>query len=204
MPIERLNRSLQPWYKIPLCYPAVLTPHPSLLPSRGEGTILEIGPGRGDFLFYLAETRPEARIIGVELKSKRYFKLIDRIRKRKLSNVQVIQADGRIVVAEVLEPASISEVHINFPDPWPKNRHIKNRLMGPEFLTNCLRILTKGGTISFITDAAFYAEQVRKSGDKIGGLEMSCVDSVETYPTFFAQKWQKEGRKFYGIKWIKK
>jgi tRNA G46 methylase TrmB len=75
--------------------------------------------------------------------------------------------------------------------------------MGPVFLMNCLRILKEGGTISFITDALPYEEQVREAGNGIKGLEMSCIESPEAYPTFFAQKWQKEGRRFYGIRWVK-
>lgn len=188
---------LPKWHKIPLCYPA--------MPSTGKTsrTILEIGPGRGDFLFHLAENEPDASIIGIEIKSQRYFKLVERITKRGLSNVRIIQADAREGVKNMFGPESIDEVHINFPDPWPKKRHTKNRLMNEDFMKNCTRILKAGGFVSFITDAKSYAEDVTKNFSRSEGLDFSLQENASVFPTFFAQKWKKEGRKFYWMKWIK-
>jgi len=189
------------WHKTPLCYPASIylpiTYHLSPI------TILEIGSGRGDFLFYLAENNPNNEIIGIELKSRRYFKLIDRVIERGLKNVKVIQADGREAVAGGLAPESLDEIHVNFPDPWPKRKHTKNRLLSKEFARNCKVILKKGGFLSFITDSKDYADAVFKESSKIEGFKFSREENASVFPTFFAQKWLKDGRKFYMMKWIR-
>lgn len=205
MPTPRFEKP-EAWQKTPLCYPALL--YPPTTNDQQPTTILEIGPGRGDFLFHLAETNPSAVIIGIELKSRRYFKLIDRIQKRNLSNIRVIQADARYAIANNFEPESINEIHINFPDPWPKRRHIKNRLINEKFIENCSRVLVKDGIISFVTDVKSYADDVEHVAAKPALLNSGRASSAATladniFPTYFAQKWQKEGREFYWMKWKK-
>lgn len=195
------------WDKIPLCYPATFSGLEGFTDTR---RVLEIGPGRGDFLFYLSENNPKSEIYAVELKSKRYFKLIDRITKRGLNNVKVIQADARQAVVEIFEPDTIDEIHINFPDPWPKRKHTKNRLVSKEFLSDCARILKRGGIVSFVTDSKDYADEVARNcspdlqvGQLSPGLKAGTTLDNEIFPSYFAQKWLKEGRKFYRFTWRK-
>lgn len=183
------------WDKVPICYPATL--------PNSKYSILEIGPGRGDFLFYLAEKNPKSNVIGIELKSTRYFKLIERINKRKLNNVRVIQSDARKIVSDFLPPESINEIHINFPDPWPKRKHKKNRLINVAFIKNCERILSKGGKLTFITDAEFYFEEVKKDFATCGKNFKALEVENAPFPTFFADKWKKLGRKFFMMEWQK-
>ncbi len=184
------------WEKTPLCYPAEIA-----MPGR---TIIEIGPGRGDFLFHLAEKNPGAAVIAIEMKSKRYFKLIDRVIDRKFANVQLIQADGRIAISTLFDAGTVDEIHINFPDPWPKNKHQKNRLFTSKFIKDCLRVLRSGGILSFITDWKDYADEVNKRVSTLNcGLKSVASDMAEVYPTYFAQKWQKMGRTFNYLQWQK-
>ena len=170
--------------------------------------ILEIGPGRGDFLFHLAEINPDAKVIGIELKPMRYFKLIDRMQKRGLTNIQLIQADARLAVEELFEKNSLDEIHINFPDPWPKRKHGKNRLITAEFVKNCSNLLKKDGVLNIVTDAEFYADEIRdkifectKKGTGTFFSEKRCLSP---FPTLFAQKWMKEGRRIYPMRWVKR
>lgn len=184
------------WDKIPLCYPAVI--------SQKDATIVEIGPGRGDFLFQLARENPDAAIIGIELKSKRYFKLIDRVRKLGIGNVQLIQADGRHAIKS-FGAASLREIHINFPDPWPKRKHTENRLLAAEFIKDCANALCEGGVLYFITDAGWYAEDVKALiSAAVKEFEGIVIDKNDFYPTFFAQKWLKEGRGIFCQRWSKR
>ncbi|MBI2341681.1 MAG: tRNA (guanosine(46)-N7)-methyltransferase TrmB [Deltaproteobacteria bacterium] len=196
MPIRRTENGSK-WDKTPLCYPATLN-------AQTSDIILEIGPGRGDFLFYLAANNPRSPVIGIELKSKRYFKLIERTKNLNIANVQIMQADGRDAVAKYFNPESVKEIHVNFPDPWPKRKHVKNRLLGEEFIKNCARILAPEGFLSFITDVESYAADVKNSIKKykLESLSISTT-SDEVFPTYFAQKWKKEGRKFYSLKLTK-
>jgi tRNA (guanine-N7-)-methyltransferase len=166
---------------------------------QAKRTIIEIGPGRGDFLFHLAKTNSDALIIGVEIKRKRIDKLVQRIEKLGLTNVKLIQTDARVVFSELFQDASIDEIHIQFPDPWPKNKHAKNRTIQIPFLKECSRVLKKGGTWNFATDSGIYAQHVAGLMPKVDDLENCFEDAIaenleDAYPTFFSMKWKKLGR----------
>ena len=169
------------------------------LSLNGQRLIVEVGPGRGDFMFHLAETQPEDEIVGIEIKGKRVDKLIKRIERRGLGNVRLIQDDARVALPRNFEDGSVDEIHVHFPDPWPKKRHTKHRSMSGAFLKDCLKALKLGGTLTFITDHRPYAEAVRETFTDIPELE-SCYDeplkrdAPDAFPTFFAQKWIAEGR----------
>jgi tRNA (guanine-N7-)-methyltransferase len=181
---------------------SILTPfvYPSsLLPPTASTIIVEVGPGRGDFLFHLAENSPSATVVGIEIKRKRVDKLIARIERRCLANVGIIQDDARAALPRFFPEGTVDEIHINFPDPWPKRRHAKHRAMGAAFIADCLRALRVGGTISFTTDHRPYAEGVAAAFSEFPAFA-SCYEAPiithlpEAYPTFFAMKWRAEGR----------
>jgi len=169
-------------------------------PFRGERLIVEVGPGRGDFMFHMAKSHPRDEIVGIEIKGKRVDKLIKRIEKRELKNVRLIQDDARAALPRNFEGGSVDEIHIHFPDPWPKNRHTKHRSMSYAFLRDCLRVLKTDGTITFITDHGPYAEAVLETFARIPEF-VSCYDeplmreAPDAFPTYFAQKWTAEGRR---------
>lgn len=181
--------------KTPFLYPA------APCPAAPEGRlIIEIGPGRGDFLFHLAEMNPDSTVVGIEIKRKRVDKLIARAEKRGFKNVRIIQDDARAALPRFFDESSVDEIHINFPDPWPKKRHSKNRAVNKTFLEECARVLKKGGTISIATDHAPYSDEIAKAAACIPELEFrydrpAVTERPDAYPTFFALKWQKEGRK---------
>jgi tRNA (guanine-N7-)-methyltransferase len=174
-------------------YPAVA------LDGAGKKLIVEVGPGRGDFLFHMAELHPAALVVGIEIKGKRVDKLIARTERRGLRNVRLIQDDARAALPRHFNQCAVDEIHVQFPDPWPKHRHAKNRSMNEGFLTSCLRALKPGGTLTFITDHRPYAEEVAKRIMQFPQFE-SCYaesmmrDAPDAFPTFFAQKWISEGR----------
>lgn len=168
-------------------------------PFKGKRLIVEVGPGRGDFMFHLAESQPDAEVVGIEIKGKRVDKLIRRIERRDLKNVRLIQDDARAALPRNFASESVDEIHVHFPDPWPKKRHTKHRSMSYSFLRDCLRVLKIDSTITFITDHRPYAEAVLETFAKVPEFE-SCYDeplmkdAPDAFPTFFAQKWIAEGR----------
>ncbi len=172
------------------------------LPFDDAKLIVEVGPGRGDFLFHLAETNPEASVVGIEIKKKRVDKLIVRTEKRGRRNVCIIQDDAREALPRFFGEASIDEIHIMFPDPWPKRRHEKNRAVNAAFLDICGSRLKPDGLLYFTTDHREYAEGVARIFAQIpeyescypGGISKSCCDA---FPTFFAQKWIAMGREIF-------
>ena len=179
------------------------------LSFRGERLVVEVGPGRGDFMFHIAETNPRDEIVGIEIKGKRIDKLIKRIERRSLRNVRLIQDDARAALPRNFDDGSVDEIHVHFPDPWPKKRHTKHRSMSYSFLKDCLKALKVDGTLTFITDHRPYAEAVLETFSEITEFE-SCYegplmsDAPDAFPTFFAQKWIAEGREITYQKYRRK
>ena len=103
--------------------------------------IVEVGPGRGDFLFHLAENNPEAQVYGIELKTLRFYKLVERRDARGLSNITLLKGDARIGLPEMFGSDHVDELHIQFPDPWPKRRHEDCRLVNDAFAADCVRVV---------------------------------------------------------------
>jgi len=180
----------------PFIYPA------SLSLKKETPIILEIGPGRGDFLFHLAEKNPDSTVAAIEIKRKRVDKLIARVEKRDLKNVAIIQDDARCALPRFFEENSVDAIYINFPDPWPKRRHEKNRVLSRDFLSECRHVLKFYGTLNITTDYQPYAEDVANCVSGIAQLE-TCYPEVlaravpDAYPTLFAQKWTSMGRQIY-------
>ena len=198
MPIERTEtvETKPPWRRATFVYPSAPRA------TEGERLIVEVGPGRGDFLFHLAESNPEARVVGIEIKGKRVDKLIKRTERRDLENVTIIQDDARSALPRHFAEGAIDEIHIHFPDPWPKKRHTKHRPINEEFLADCTKALKPSGTITFITDHLPYAEIAAELFVRTEGLAGCYRNTIETdvpgaFPTFFSEKWKSEGRRIY-------
>ena len=132
-------------------------------PARGEvgsganPVVLEIGFGGGEHLVAQAAAHPAARFIGVEPFLNGVASCLRHIEESGVQNVRLHHGDARDVMAR-LPDASLDLVYILFPDPWPKARHHKRRLIQPEFLSELARVLKPGAEVRFATDWANYAE----------------------------------------------
>jgi len=195
------NKPLRPW-ETTVAFPA------SLSIDAAESIIVEVGPGRGDFLYHLASEHPDSLVVAIEIKGKRIDRLVQRLQKRGIDNVLLIQDDARDAIEHLFLDASIDEINVNFPDPWPKNRHTKNRLMTAEFLQICAHRLKTGGRFNFATDQGWYAEDARAAFAQIDSLS-SCYPEVivtnppDAFPTLFMEKWRDLGRTLHYQKYIK-
>lgn len=132
----------------------------------GEGPIeIEVGPGRGGFLFERSAARPEARLIGLEIRLK-WASLVDaRLAKQGLGGrARVFNADAREALARLGPDASVSTFFLHFPDPWWKKRHEKRLVLGAPLLDSMARLLVTGGELFVQTDveerAALYDAQL--------------------------------------------
>ncbi len=129
---------------------------PRTLKTGAAEAWLEIGFGGGEHMAGQAARRPEVLILGVEPFLNGVASALRHIDEQGLDNVRVRQGDAREVLAD-LEPASLDRVFILFPDPWPKTRHHKRRLIQEETIAAIARALRSGGRLRFVTDWKDYA-----------------------------------------------
>ena len=123
---------------------------------------LEIGSGKGTFLVHEAEAHPEIDLLGIEWARKFYLHAADRFRRRGLTNVRITRADAVTFLSEHVPPRSLDCLHIYFPDPWPKKRHHKRRLLQEANMGILLACLKDDGEIRIATDHVAYFEQIEK------------------------------------------
>mgnify|MGYP000885044467 CR=1 FL=1 len=134
-------------------------PHPSALSPQGGGepVILEIGFGGGEHLVAQASTKPRARFIGVEPFMNGVASCLRHVKEANAQNIRLHMGDARDVLAR-LPDEGVDLTYILFPDPWPKARHHKRRLIQAAFVEALARVLKPGGEVRFATDWAHYAE----------------------------------------------
>ena len=128
--------------------------------GRQAPTILEIGFGMGETTAAIATARPDDNFLGVDVINAGVGAMLQRIEEQQLQNVRIIQHDAVEVLRDMIEPASLSGVHIYFPDPWPKKRHHKRRLIQPAFIALLVSRLKPGAYIHCATDWEHYAHQM--------------------------------------------
>ena len=122
--------------------------------------IVEIGFGMGHATIELAERFPDYNFLGIEVHVPGVGKILDEINKREIKNLRVIQDDAVEVLDRMIPNNSIRGFHIFFPDPWPKKKHHKLRLLQPEFVHKLAIGLQLGGYIYAVTDWEDYAQQI--------------------------------------------
>ena len=123
---------------------------------------VELGFGKGRYLLKRAVEEPEGRFVGVEVAAKYHGILARRARGKGLKNLVAICGEALFLLAAVLPRGFARTVHIYFPDPWPKNRHRRRRLLDPSTLDLVLGLLMPGGHLVFATDFTEYGEVVRE------------------------------------------
>lgn len=171
---------------------------------------LDIGCGRGLFLFNAAVTTPATNFLGLEIDYREGRRTATRLMKRELPNARVIGGDCRRLLAEFIAPESVQAAHVYFPDPWWKKRHHKRRLFNEEFTTLLNRILRPGGMVHSWTDVADYFEMVAAIMDPHPAF-MRCPTPAEReatndmdYHTSFERKKRKLGLPIYRGQWQKR
>jgi tRNA (guanine-N7-)-methyltransferase len=123
---------------------------------------IEIGSGRGTFLVSEAKAFADINFLGIEWASRYYRHAVDRMYRHNLTNVRMIRDEAADFIAEHLGDESVDRYHIYFPDPWPKKRHNKRRLVCDENVAQMIRTLKPGGVINIATDHPDYFEQMRQ------------------------------------------
>lgn len=133
--------------------------------------VIEIGSGMGDATFAMAQAQPEVGLVAVEVHERGVGSLIRAADRAGLTNVRVFVGDGLIALRDCVPPASIDGIRVWFPDPWPKNRHHKRRLIQPDNVALMASALRPGGTLHVATDVASYADVIADVLAGAAGLE---------------------------------
>ena len=128
--------------------------------GRQAPKILEIGFGMGESTAIIAQSHPENDYLGIEVHTPGVGSLLNQIEQHGLTNLRIIQYDAVAVLQHMLPAACLDGVHIFFPDPWPKARHHKRRLIQPAFVARLCNHLKPGGYIHVATDWEEYAVQI--------------------------------------------
>jgi len=131
--------------------------------GRAAPLILEIGSGMGESTAALAAAEPDVDHLAVEVFEPGIAALL--MRATELTNLVVLRGDAVALLSEKVPEASLAGIRIFFPDPWPKRRHHKRRLVQPAFVALAATRLRPGGTLHMATDWADYAEQMRAVAD---------------------------------------
>jgi tRNA (guanine-N7-)-methyltransferase len=128
--------------------------------GRAAPVVLEIGFGNGETLAALAVTNPQVNYFGIEVHRPGVGGLLRRLAAADITNVRVMVADAKVVLARRVPDASLAAVHLFFPDPWPKKRHHKRRLVQGDFVELVGRKLLPGGVFHLATDWGEYADHM--------------------------------------------
>ncbi|GAB4476354.1 MAG: tRNA (guanosine(46)-N7)-methyltransferase TrmB [Burkholderiaceae bacterium] len=128
--------------------------------GRAAPTVLEIGFGMGETTAAIAQAHPQIDFLCVEVFAAGIGALAKRIDEMQLANIRIVQHDAVEVVRDMLAPDSLAGVHVFFPDPWPKARHHKRRLIAQPFVGLLASRIAPGGYLHCATDWQHYAEQM--------------------------------------------
>ncbi len=155
--------------------------------------ILEIGPGNGDFLLSLAAQNPNKKIAAIEVRKKRFQKILKRLEKAGIQNVFLLWGNAKTMVPRFFKEDSLEKIYILFPDPWPKRRHAFHRLLDIAFLTLLAGILKKRGELILATDSKDYAAWIQKNVEATASFKEVSFER-DFSETFFEKVWKKEGK----------
>ena len=177
--------------------------------GNGRPVELEIGMGKGTFITEQAKARPEVNFFGIEWARWFWRYASDRLRRAGCDNARTVRAEASYFLTEFVPPDSVAVLHVYFPDPWPKARHHKRRLIQPKFVPVMARVLAPGGRVQVVTDHKGYWEEgieptIRGSGLRVVDYNRpGSAGEGEFVGTNFERKYAREGRPFYAIAAVK-
>ena len=165
---------------------------------------LEIGMGKGTFLVEQAKARPGVDFFGIEWARWFWRYASDRLRRNGCLNARTVRAEALFFLREYVKDESLSVLHVYFPDPWPKKRHHKRRLIQEPFVQEAERVLKIGGRLQVVTDHRDYFEQIEQvvRGSRLKVIDYNRPGSAgegEFVGTNFERKYRREGRPFYAL-----
>lgn len=162
--------------------------------------VLEIGFGRGEFLLAMADRMPEVDFVGIEISFKRTLKMARKVARAELRNIRLLEARAEVALKQLFLPLGLSEIWVNFSDPWPKVRHSHRRVIQANFVADAALALEEGGALYVATDDVRYAHQI----DTVLAAEQRLFNQYHPWPylasvpgrfeTGYEEQWRSVGR----------
>lgn len=170
--------------------------------------VIEIGFGMGDATYKIAMENPDKDYLGIEVYKPGIGKLLDHIEQNEITNLKVIEHDAVEVLKSMIPDESVEGFHIFFPDPWPKTKHHKRRILKPDFVSLLKDKIKKGGYIYAVTDWENYAEQMLTVFEGQKGLMNKYSGFAEPQQwrpfTKFERKGKEKSHQIFELVYIKK
>jgi len=161
--------------------------------GAGRPVVLEIGFGMGETSAAIARARPDTGFLGVEVHTPGVGNLLQILAREGITNLRIVQHDAVEVLDAMIAPASLAGVHIFFPDPWPKKRHHKRRLLQPPLVARIASRLVPGGYLHLATDVDDYAGQMHEVVGASGWFTGFTQEDRDRHPARPATKFESRG-----------
>lgn len=165
---------------------------------------VEYCSGNGEWILRNAERSPHINWVAVELKFDRVRKIHSKRTNLELSNLFIVCGKAQVFTREYLRESSIEATYVNFPDPWPKDRHAKHRLIQAPFMKDVFRAIKPGGESQFVSDAYTYIKQMQEEIESVPGWRAATIDpkQKEEYGgSYFERLWRSKGRDIHFLEY---
>ncbi|MBD3305810.1 tRNA (guanosine(46)-N7)-methyltransferase TrmB [candidate division KSB3 bacterium] len=170
---------------------------------------IEIGFGKCRFLRELAQARPSVNFLGIESSRKYYRKGLKKMHQAGVNNVKLLWGEALHIFTRYIPDHSIAHIYINFPDPWPKRRHAKRRLLQPPFIALAAQKLRPAGKIDIATDVEPYMQkilqlfQANPSYARLSYTTSTHSDNHRPYSSDYEKMFLQEGKPIYYVRYRK-
>lgn len=155
--------------------------------------VMEIGFGMGDATVEIAQSNPDINYLGIEVHTPGVGRVLSEIKRRNLKNLYIIEYDALEVLDKMIGDNSLNGLHIFFPDPWPKKRHHKRRMIQRPRTDLMAKKLAKGGYLYFVTDVLDYAEFALEQLNHTNHLKNKYEGFAEPQPWRTQTKFERKG-----------
>jgi tRNA (guanine-N7-)-methyltransferase len=178
--------------------------------GREASLIIEIGFGTGENLLHLAQTLPHYNFLGIEVHKPGVAAVLMRLQQELLNNIRIYEYDAVEIFKQCIADNSVDKILLYFPDPWPKNRHHKRRIIQKEFVELIAAKLKCGGELRISTDCDDYADHCRKILSTVrefanaNGETALLAEPFQCITTKFKRRGLKSGHNIWDMVFVKK
>ncbi|CCB89149.1 tRNA (guanine(46)-N(7))-methyltransferase TrmB [Simkania negevensis] len=164
---------------------------------------IEYCSGNGEWILERAKAHPEVNWVAVEMKFERVRKIHSKRINRNISNLLIVCGEAQVFTREYVPENSVETIYVNFPDPWPKDRHAKHRLIQAPFMRDVLTAVRPGGNAQLVSDAKEYVLQMQAEISQVSGWKPSNHQNQNNYgSSYFDRLWRSLGREIYYLEYL--